>query len=74
MEAVSISEMSVYFHETIRSNILEQTFSNCGTRTTNGTPITVQQYTGLVRNNEIIKNKKSYNKCKTKLRFFYLNS
>jgi hypothetical protein len=54
MEAVSISEMSVYFHETIRSNILEQTFSNCGTRTTIGTPITVLQYTGLVRNNQII--------------------
>jgi hypothetical protein len=34
---------------------VNQGFSNCGTRSTCGTPATVQWYTGLVRNNHRVK-------------------
>jgi hypothetical protein len=42
---------------------LGQGFSNCGTRTTNGTPATIDWYTGIVRKNQMIKTKKSLHKC-----------
>jgi hypothetical protein len=37
--------------------------SNCGMRTTNGTPATIQRYRGIVSKNQMIKIKKSFNKC-----------
>jgi hypothetical protein len=39
---------------------LGQALSNCGTRTTSGTPVTFQWYTDLVRNNKRVKSKKPF--------------
>jgi hypothetical protein len=44
-----IKQILVFKFVSQNLNALEQGFSNCGKRTTSGTPATVQWYTGLVR-------------------------